>query len=75
MEREMSNYTDLTIDQIRSSLDFMERNYSIAMDAEAYGLANAFLAKIERLRDQLIAVIRAEDPYASEADIRYFEQI
>ena len=63
----------MTVDQIRTALDWMEANYSRAMDAEAYGLANAFLAKIKRLQKQLIQAIQATDPYASEADIRYFE--
>ena len=73
MEREMSNYSNLTVEQIRSSLDFMERNYSIAMDAEAYGLANAFLAKIDRLREELVKVIHELDSYTSESDIRFYE--
>lgn len=65
--------SNLTIDQIRSALDLMERNYSIAMDSESYGLANAFLAKIDRLREELVNAIRVIDPYTSEADIRLFE--
>jgi len=63
----------MTVDQIRFALDYMEANYSSAMDAEAYGLANAFLAKIDRLREQLVQAIRAEDPHTTESDIRYFE--
>ena len=72
-EKEMSNYSDLTVDQIRSALDSMERNYSLAMDSESYGLANAFLAKIDRLREELVRVIRELDPHTTEADIRFFE--
>jgi hypothetical protein len=70
----MSNYSDLTVEQIRSALDSMERNYSMAMDYESYGLANAFLAKIDRLREELVRVIRASDPHTTEADIRFFEE-
>jgi chromosome condensin MukBEF ATPase and DNA-binding subunit MukB len=63
----------MTVDQIRSALDYMEANYSRAMDEGAYGLANAFLAKIDRLRDLLVQAICTEDPHASEADVRFFE--
>ena len=70
----MSNYSDLTVEQIRSALDNMERNYSIAMDAEAYNLANWLHAKIDRLREELVRVIRASDPHTTEADIRFFEE-
>lgn len=63
----------MTVDQIRTALDRMERNYSLAMDAEDYGLANAFHAKIDGLWSELVRLIQAEDPFTTEADIRYFE--
>jgi len=63
----------MTVDQIRSALDYMEANYSRAMDEGAYGLANAFLSKIDRLRDELIRAIQATDAHTTEADIRFFE--
>lgn len=73
----MSNqtHTNLTVDQIRDVLTWLERNYSLAMDGEAYGLANAILAKIDRLKEALVAKIMAEDPHTTEADIRCFEQM
>jgi hypothetical protein len=69
----MSNYSNLTVDQIRSALDSMERNYSLAMDGEAYGLANAFHAKIDRLRAELVKALLALDPHTTEADIFFYE--
>jgi hypothetical protein len=51
----------------------MEANYSLAMDTESYSLANAFLDKIIFLQDELVRLVVAEDPYTTEADVRYFE--
>lgn len=65
----------MTVDQIRTALDWMETNYGLAMDHEDLGLAQAFYDKIKRLQKQLIQAIQATDPYASEADIRYFEDM
>jgi len=70
-ENNMYNY--LSIEQIRSALDFLENSYSKAMDGDAYGLANAILTKIEGLKETLVAKITAEDPYTTAADVRYFE--
>ena len=67
----MSNYSNLTLDQIRNALNVMEDNYGMAMDAEAYGLAKAFRSKIDLLMAEL--VLRLVDPYTTEADVRYFE--
>lgn len=63
----------MTVDQIRTALSHMERNYALAMDAQDYSLAMAFSDKIEWLWGELVREIQAEDPYATEADIRYFE--
>jgi len=71
--KENSMYNYLSIEQIRSALDFLEASYSKAMDGEAYGLANAILTKIESLKETLVAKITAEDPYTTAADVRYFE--
>lgn len=71
--QEIKMYNYLNIDQIRSALDFLEANYSKAMDGEAYGLANAILAKIDGLTEELTVKIMAEDPYTTAADVRYFE--
>lgn len=69
----MSKYDYLSIEQIRSALDFLESSYDKAMDGEAYGLANALLAKIDGLTEALTAKIMAEDPHTTAADVRYFE--
>lgn len=63
----------MNIEQIRTALSHMEQNYALAMEAQDYSLANAFSDKIEWLWGELVRVIQAEDPYATEADIRYFE--
>jgi hypothetical protein len=63
----------MTQEQIRAALDHMEANYSLAMDSEAFGLANAIYDKIQFLRDELVRAICAEDPYTTAADVRYFE--
>lgn len=75
MEIVMSNHDiELTIEQIRFALSQLETNYNLAMDSEEFGLANAFLSKIDRLREMLITLIKIQDPYTTDADIRYFEQ-
>ena len=51
----------------------LEDNYSMAMDSEAFGLAGAFKSKIDGLMSELTSRITAEDPYTTEADVRYFE--
>jgi hypothetical protein len=63
----------MTIEQIRTALDHMEHNYTLAMDAGEYGLANAFHSKIDWLWAELTRMIQLEDPYTTEADIKYFE--
>jgi hypothetical protein len=72
-DMKMSNYSDLTVNQIRDVLTWLESNYSLAMDGEAYGLANAIHAKIDRLRAELVKAILALDPHTTEADICFFE--
>lgn len=63
----------MTINQIRTTLDELESNYDMAMNFRAYPLANHLLKQIDALREELIRQIQAEDPYTTEADIRYFE--
>lgn len=63
----------MNIQQIRDALKMLESNYSMAMDFEAYTLADALLDKIILLQDQLVETITAADPYTTEADIRFFE--
>lgn len=62
-----------TVNQIREQLEMLESNYSMAMDFQAYPLAQHLLKQIDMLREQLVAQIVAEDPYTTEADARYFE--
>jgi len=64
---------EMTVDQIRTALDYMEQNYSLAMDHEDLGLARAFLDKIRFLQAELVRAITTADPYTSAADVRYFE--
>jgi primosomal protein N'' len=62
-----------TVNQIREQLEMLESNYSMAMDFQAYPLAQHLLKQIDMLKEQLVAQIVAEDPYTTEADVRYFE--
>jgi primosomal protein N'' len=63
----------MKIDQIRTALDELESNYDMAMNFRAYPLANHLLKQIDALREELVRQIQTEDPYTTEADIRYFE--
>lgn len=49
----MTKYSQLTTEQIRSALDHMEDNYWTAMEAEAFGLAQALRDKIDGLMVEL----------------------
>ena len=44
-----------------------------AMDFRAYSLAYHLLPQIIELEDKLVELICAEDPYTTEADVRFFE--
>lgn len=61
----------MTIDQIRNALSYMEVNFAMAIDARDYSLADAFKSKINLLYNELVDKIQKEDPYSTEADIRY----
>ena len=63
----------MTVDQIRTALDELESNYSMAMDCEDYDLARRILPAIDSLREALVELVCVEDPYTTEADVRYFE--
>ena len=63
----------MTVQQIRDALEMMQSNYGMAMDFEAYTLADALLDKIIALQDMLVEAITAEDPYTTAADVRHFE--
>ncbi len=68
-------YADLSTDQIRHSLSYMNKNYNLAVDQTAYGLADAIKDKIDGLWYELVNRIQSEDPCTTEADIRYFEGV
>ena len=63
----------MTINQIREQLEMLESNYAMAMDFRAYSLAYHLLPQIIELEDKLVELICAEDPYTTEADVRFFE--
>jgi|DEB19_MinimDraft_3_1074340.scaffolds.fasta_scaffold103694_3 primosomal protein N'' len=72
----MMKGNEMNINQIRTTLDELESNYDMAMKFGAYPLANHLLKQIDDLREELVRQIhqiQAEDPYTTEADIRYFE--
>jgi hypothetical protein len=64
---------NLTFDQVREGLDWMQRNYDTAMESGAYDLASMISRKIDAYQIELVGRIHAEDPYTTAADIRYFE--
>jgi len=63
----------MTVNQIREQLEMLESNYAMAMNFKAYPLADHLLPQIRALQDKLVKLICAEDPYTTEADVRYFE--
>ena len=63
----------LTLDQVRDALAWVESNHAKALEGQALGLAEALWEKREALWIELCGRIQAEDPYTTEADIRYFE--
>lgn len=65
----------LTIDQVRSGLDFVEKSYQKAMDGGAFSLAEKLWDQREALWIELVGRIQSQDPYTTEADIRYFEGV
>ena len=67
------SYEDLTLDEIRNAERWMRKNSETAFGNEAYSLADMLLRKADSLWDELVRRIQAEDPYTTEADIRYFE--
>lgn len=69
----MNGETNMNIQQIRDELEMLESNYAMAMDFKAYPLADHLLPQIRALQDMLVELITAEDPYTTEADVRFFE--
>ena len=65
----------LTVDQIRNTLSSIEADFSTAMNSKDFMTAADLQEKRIALWDKLVAMIQAEDPYASEADIRFYEDI
>lgn len=63
----------MSIDEIRFALTVNENTYAIALDEGQNETAMRILAQRDRLWDELVRQIQAEDPYTTEADIRYFE--
>jgi hypothetical protein len=71
----MTKYADLTIDQIRDAIKSMIRNSKLAFAANDFGLSRALDAKAKGLWAEFVMRIQNEDPWTTEADIRYFEGI
>lgn len=65
--------TNLSINEIRDILTSLEDAFSVAMDKHQSDIAVQIHAQIDSMWNLLVAAIKAEDPYATEADIRYFE--
>lgn len=52
----------MNIEQIRTAMDYMEQNYSLAMDAGDESLAMAFNDKIQTLSDMLVRKLEEASP-------------
>ena len=63
----------MTVDHIRVAIDNIESNYCVAMGLEDFALASYYHDKLISLYEDLVRAICAQDPYTSEADVRYFE--
>jgi hypothetical protein len=68
-----TDMTNLSINEIRENLTSLEDSFSAAMDNHQFDVAAIIHAKIGGMWDLLVATIKAEDPYTTEADIRFFE--
>jgi hypothetical protein len=68
-----TDMTNLSINEIRDILTSLEDSFSVAMDKHQFDVAAQIHAQIDSMWNLLVAAIKAEDPYATEADIRYFE--
>ena len=65
--------SELTLDQMRDGLKWLERNYSTMLANGAYDLAQMISAKIDLYQDAIVERITSEDPYTTASDVRYFE--
>ena len=65
--------SELTLDQMRDGLKWLERNYSTMLANGDYDLAQMIYAKIDLYQDAIVARICSEDPYTTASDVRYFE--
>lgn len=61
--------------QIRKRMTFLKETHARAMDEGHYGLAMHLKVMLEEDFRNLVAAIQAEDPYTTEADIRYYEGV
>jgi hypothetical protein len=50
----------MTVDQLRGLLTYLEENYSLAFDGEAYGLADALRDKINGVFKFLLLKLNAD---------------
>ena len=64
-----------TAETIREEMSEAEQCFAAAIEFEQYGRAFELKLQIKDLFEELVRVIQAEDPYTTEADIRYFENI
>ena len=65
----------LTVDELLSSIHELHQNWKIAIENETYSFAEQIWEKRGKLVNHVIARIKAEDAYTTEADIRYYEGI
>ena len=65
----------LTIDELHRIVSWMQSNIDSCISMGALSLAAAIEDRVEPYKIELIGRITAEDPYTTEADVRYFENI
>ena len=69
----MEKETDMTIDEIRTALDRCEARFTEAMKANDFQEARDQRTARDYFIEQLVRKIQEEDPYTTEADVRYYE--
>ena len=63
----------MSIEELRNALTSVEISYTEAMERGLYETSDLIFFHREQLWKQLVGMIQAEDPFTTEADIRYFE--
>jgi hypothetical protein len=63
----------MSIEELRKALTSVEISYSEATERGLYEISDLIFFHREQLWKQLVSLIQTENPFTTEADIRYFE--